>query len=216
MRSRVRLTAIGGIVIVLAVIAVIWFAVLSPRMSEAAQLDEQATTLETANLGLQNQYNRSLDLARQAPEAALEAQRLFAAMPQQAELPRVLEQITQAALDAGIDAKDVQTINTTIPAPVAPEGATDASGVALAQLQVSITATGGRAQALQFLDNLQALDRILLVTSSRLTAAPVEGAKNKQAIQVTGTMFVLQSELPDLVKKVDDLLAEADMVASEN
>ena len=214
MRSRVRLTVVGGVVVVLAVIAVIWLAVLSPRMSEAAQLDEQARALETANLGLMNQYNRSLELARQAPEAALQAQRLFAAMPQQAELPRVLEQITQAAIDAGIDPKDVQTINTTIPAPVTAEGEADTAGVALAQLQVSITATGTRTESLEFLDNLQRLDRILLVTSSRLAAAPVEGAKNRQSIQVTGTMFVLQSELPDLVKAVDDLLAEAAMSAS--
>lgn len=213
MSNRVRLTIAGGIVILLATAAAIWFLVLSPRLSEAARLDEQAATLETANLGLLNQYNRALELAKEAPQAAAEAQRLFDAMPQQADLPRVLEQITAAASDAGIDPVDVQTINVSIPTPVTPPGETDAAGVALAQLQLSITAKGSRDQALQFLDNLQRLDRIMLVTSSRLTEQPEEGKRKQHALQVTGTMFVLQSELPDLVQLVEGLLAEAALPA---
>lgn len=209
MSARVKWTVAGGVLVVALVAVIAWFAILSPRLSQADRLDQQAIDLETANLGLLNTYNRSIELAREAPAAAAEAQRLFAAMPQQADLPGVLEQITAAATDAGIDAEDVTTINTSVPAPVSESAETEDTGVALAQLQVSVTAVGTRDQALQFLENLQRLDRVLLVTASRLIEAPVEGARQQWSIQVTGTMFVLQSKLPDLVREVDTLLAEA-------
>lgn len=212
MSGRIRLIIVGGVLVLAAVAALLWFVLLSPRLSEATQLDQRAADLESANLSLLNQYNRTMDLAAQAPQAAAEAERLFAAMPQQAELPLVLEQIVKAATDAGIEPSAVDTITTTIPAPIsAPE---EKAGIALAQLQLTITARGNRADALDFLDNLQRLDRVMLVTSSRLAEAPEEGARNQQSIQVTGTMFVLQSELPDLVDRVTTLLDEAQATAA--
>lgn len=229
MSTRVRWTVAGGLAVLLAVMAVLWLAVLSPRLDEAGRLDQQAIDLETANLGLLNTYNRSLELMTQAPQAAEEAQRLFAAMPQQADLPRVLELITEAATDAGIAPEDVETLNTTIPTPIAPEAeaapadpaeqeagepaAGGTAGIALAQLDVAVTATGTQQQALDFLDNLQRLDRVMLVTSSRILESAEQGAGDRWSIQVTGTMFVLQSRLPDLVRTVDELLAQAQTVA---
>jgi Tfp pilus assembly protein PilO len=208
MSGRVRLTIVVG-VLVLALAAVLsWLLVLSPRLSEADRLDQQAVDLETANLGLLNTFNRSLELAQQAPQSAAQAQELFAAMPQQADLAGVLEQVTQAAVDAGIPAGAVETINTTIPTPLVTEEDAD-TGVALAQLQIAITAKGTQRQALAFLDNLQRLDRVMLVTSSRLIEEPVQGEREQWAMQVTGSMFVLQSELPDLVQDVQDLLDDA-------
>lgn len=208
MSGRVRLTVIAGILIIAVAALLSWFFVLSPRLTEASRLDQQAIDLETANLGLLNTYNRSLELAQQAPESAAQAQELFAAMPQQADLPGVLEKVTQAAVDAGIPAGAVETINTTIPTPLAAEEQST-TGVALAQLQIAVTAKGTKAQALAFLDNLQRLDRVLLVTSSRLAEEPVQGNREQWAMQVTGTLFVLQSELPDLVQDVQDLLNDA-------
>lgn len=211
MTGRMRLTIVVGVLGLALLSAGIWFVVLSPRLSEASRLDQQAVDLETANLGLLNTYNRSLELAREVPQSAAAAQQLFEAMPREADLPRVLEQLTDAAVAAGMDPKDVQTINATVPAPVVDPTATGAPGVALAQLQVTVTALGSRDQALAFLDSLQALERELLVTSTRLTEAPVQEATDQWSVQVTSTLFVLQSELPDLVQQVEDLLAEADL-----
>jgi len=206
-----RLTIVVGVLSLALMSAGIWFLALSPRLSEATRLDQQAVDLETANLGLLNTYNRSLELAREVPQAAAAAQELFEAMPREADLPRVLEQVTEAAVDAGMDPKDVQTINATVPTPVVDPTASGAPGVALAQLQVTVTALGSRDQALAFLDSLQALERELLITSTRLTEAPVQEAKDQWSVQVTSTLFVLQSELPDLVQQVEDLLAEAEL-----
>ena len=210
--GRVRLTLIGGILLILAVVAVLWFVVLSPRLSKASELNAQAAQLQTANLQLRNQYNASLDLAAEAPQAAAEAQALFARMPQQADLPAVLDQIAAAATAAGIKPQDIQTVNASLPNPVGATGA-DPAGIKLAQLQLSVTALSKRQQSLGFLDNLQALDRALLVTSTQITDATGADAQagkgGDETVQVAGSMFVLQSQLPDLVAKVEELLAEA-------
>lgn len=207
--GRVRLTAVIAIVGVLAVAIAAWFLVLSPRLAEASRLQEQATQLQTANLSLLNQQNQVREQVEQAPAAAAQAQRLFETMPQEADLPRVIEQITQAAVDAGIDEAALQTVNTTLPAPVAAPGAADATGVDLASLILQVTATGKRDQALRFIENLQALDRALLVTSTSLNAGAQEDGPD-QIVQVEGSLFVLQSQLPDLVAEVERLIAEAD------
>ncbi|MCX6431417.1 MAG: hypothetical protein NTX29_01050, partial [Actinobacteria bacterium] len=146
-------------------------------------------------------------------QAAADAQALFATMPEQAELPAVLEQLTAAATDAGIKPQDIQTINAAIPNPIEAAADNSASGINLAQMEISVTAEGKRQESLAFLDNLQGLDRALLITSNRLANVPTAdaqpGSSTRESLQVVGQMFVLQSKLPDLVQKVNDLLAAA-------
>lgn len=215
---RTRLTVIIGAVAILALALVSWLLILSPRMSQASEVKQQADQLAGANLGLRNEYNRGITMAKDAPAAAAQAQALFATMPEQAQLPEVIEQIMGAAVDAGIAAKQVEMISTSVPSPVNPRdaraaaGAADAvkAGVNLATMQVDISAAGTGPQILKFLDNLQALDRALLITSTQLTinqAAAVDQAKvAAQSVQIGGTMFVLESSLPDLVKSVATLM----------
>ena len=207
--NKVRATRIGGIVLVLAIAALSWFFLLSPRLSKAAEVSAQAAQVQTANLSLRNQYNQSLAQAQEAPQAAAEAQKLFATMPQQAELPQVLEQVSGAAEAAGIKTGDIRTINASIPAAVAPSVG-DVSGIKLAQMVLTVTADAGRDKALTFLDNLQALDRAMLIKSSELQQAiGITGQTEAENVQVVGSMFVLQSTLPDLVAEVEALLAAA-------
>jgi hypothetical protein len=215
--GKVRLALIGAVLGVIAVAAVAWFAVLSPRLATVSALQEQVTQMQTANLSLRNQYNQALDQAEAAPEAAAEAQVLFARMPQTAELPAILEQITAAATDAGIPANAVTTLTTGIPTPVGERGEAPAGTTAainLATMEIGVTAQGTRPQVLAFLDNLQALDRSLLVTStidSAITQVDGQGGgPDQESMQVGGRMFVLESRLPDLVATVEQLIAEAE------
>lgn len=215
--GRVRLTLIGAILVLVAVSAVLWFTVLSPRLATASRLQEQAIQLETANLSLRSQYNQALKQVEAAPEAAAEAQVLFARMPQTAELPAVIDQIAGAATDAGIPRTAITTLTTALPKAIEGTGQAAAGTpktIDLATMDVAVTAQGTRQQVLNFLDNLQALDRSLLVTStvdSALSEADT-GATGppQESMQVSGRMFVLNSELPDLVATVEALIAEAE------
>ena len=208
--GRVKLAWAVGILIVVALALASWFFVLSPRLSTASDLTAQAEQLQTANLTLRNQVSKAMQLAAKAPQAAAEAQTLFATMPNQAELPTVLEQISGAATSAGIAPVDVSTITTSVPVPVV--GADAATGVNVAKMDVGVSARGTRAQILKFLDNLQGLDRALLVKSTSLatTAVDPQAKSNVETMEVGGSMFVLQSQLPDLVAEVQKLLDQAE------
>jgi hypothetical protein len=214
-RNRVRSGALIGIVVLLALSAATWFLLLSPRMSTAAEISARAEQVSMSNLTLRNRFNQTFQDAQKAPEAAAEAQRLFSAMPQQADLPKVLQQITDAAAAAGLTGPAVQVITASVPVAVGLRGADEGpvsaaakgAGVKLATMTVGMTVTGDRARLTTLLTNLQGLDRKLLITAMHLTD-PGEG--NPSAMQVSGSMFLLQSELPDLVASVDRLLREAE------
>lgn len=210
--NRVRTVTILGVLGLLIVAAIGWFLVLSPRLSKADEVAAQVEQVQTSNLQLRNRVNQTRDLVAQAPAAAAEAQALFAKMPEAAELPTVLRQIGDAAERAGIGPNDVQLISTGVPTAIGGASASGA-GVSLASMKIGITVAGARGKLLAFLDNLQALDRALLINGTQVAAAPEDGAKARETLQVTGTMFVLQSKLPDLVAQVEALMAEAEAAA---
>jgi len=208
--SRVTLARLGMVLIFVIVAVVVWFAVLSPRMATASSLQTQTADTELANLRLTAELNATRDRLRNAPAAAQQAQTLLERMPQTAELPEVLDQITAAAIDAGIAPNAISSLSTGIPVPIA-----DPAGlppeVKLAQMPVSITATGSSAALYRFLGNLETLDRSLLIESTQVSdAAGTTGGGQAvdSSLQVSGSMFVLESRLPDLVATVDRLLAD--------
>ncbi len=204
--TKTRLTIIFGVLGLVALAGLGWLLVLSPRLQEADQVSERATSMQTANLQQLNRYNDLVAKAREIPAAAAEAEKLFASMPQEADIPEVITQISKAAESAGIAPADIQTINTSVPVPVGDPATQGESGVALATMQVDVTVKGSDEQLKKFLDNLQALDRSILVQSTNVTAAG--GAST---LQVTGQMFVLQSPLEDLVQTVTKVVEEADL-----
>lgn len=210
-KNPARVTAIVGVIVLLVLALAAWFLVLGPRLQIADTVTTQAADLDLANLQLRNRYNQTLEQVAAAPEDAAAAQKLFATMPQAAELPTVLRQITDAADRAGIDASNIQIITTSVPVAVGTGTGPTPAGVNLASMDVGVTIDAPRANLLQFIDNMQGLDRALLLTGTQFTSTVgPDGQKTEQeTLQATGSMFVLQSELPDLVADVEKLIAEA-------
>ncbi|MBK9740422.1 MAG: hypothetical protein IPO93_13125 [Actinobacteria bacterium] len=216
---RVRNATVLGALIIVALGALAWFLVLSPRLSKAADINAHAETVAAANLQLQNRYNQTIKQAASTTQAAADAQALFSTMPEEADLPTVLTQIAAAATDAGIKPNDISVISTTVPRTAEDSGRTSknsgkaATNVNLAQMDISLTVNGDRKDLLRFLDNLQSLDRAILITSTELTSAILIGTDGEkfdtEMIKVGGSMFVLKSKLPDLVANVKQLLQEA-------
>lgn len=216
--TRVRIVRLAVILGLVAVTVLGWFFVLSPRLSEVDTITVATNDTDLANLKLMKQQRELLDLAAQAPAKAAAAQKVFAAMPQTADLPEVLNQISQAAVRSGIKPADISVINTSIPLPITAEqaGAADAAtslGLNLATMQIDISVTGDRADLLRFLDALQSMDRAILLASNSLSRVGTT-ATAQESMTVTGTMFILQSELPDLVKNAATVVADATAAAS--
>jgi Tfp pilus assembly protein PilO len=211
-RTRVRNGLIIGVLILVAMSCAAWYLVISPRMSAATDLTAQSEQVEQGTLALQSRYNHTLQDARKAPSAAADAQTLFSSMPQEADLPSVLQQITDAAAAAGIKGPALQVLTTSTPDPVTAAGSvrgtTPAAGaVNLATMRIGVTVAGSQDNLVQFLANLENLKRSLLISSTVIAPG---GPDDQPSLQVTGLMFVLQSKLPDLVATVDQLLKQAD------
>lgn len=209
-RQPPRTVAVLGILGLLLLTLAAWLFVVGPRLSTADDLAKQADDTTTANIQLRSRYNQTLQQVAAAPQKAAEAQALFASMPRAAELPTVLRQISDAATRAGIDVSDIQVISTSVPAAVGPAGA-GAGGLRLARMDVGITVLATRPLLLDFIDNLQALDRALLITGNQFTGSRESSGVAEETLQVTGSMFVLESELPDLAAQVQALIDAAEL-----
>lgn len=225
--SKVQVNAIVAWLALGVLTFMLWALVISPRIATAQALKAQTEQVESANINLVKQHQEILAQGEQAPQLAMEAQRLFSRMPQSAQLPAVLRQINAAAAKAGINYRNVQLINATIPEsvdqknppPPASSAAVSAAaavdlGVHLATMTIEVTVTGSNAQRLAFLTLLQGLDRGLLITG---TSAVADGLKaNSGTLTVTGTMFVLESQLPDLVAAAQEIIQKAQQDAMDS
>ena len=221
--SKVQLSVIVSCAGIALLTFLLWTLVLSPRIATAQELKTQTEQVQSANIALVKRHQEILALGEQAPQLALEAQRLFSRMPESAQLPDVLRQITAAAERAGISSRNVQVINATIPQSVdskngSPVPATAAAavdvGVHLATMTIEVTVTGTNTQRLAFLTLLQVLDRGLLITG---TSAVSDGVNpNAGTLTVTGTMFVLESRLPDLVATAQEIIQDAHQDAKDS
>lgn len=215
LRNRTRAVAAGLILALIGLSAVMWFVIISPRLSIAGELELKSADVELTNLGLLKRQRDFLDLAERAPQAATDAQVLFSRMPETAQLPILLDQISQAAIDSGISPNDIQVINASIPVSTAESAKADDAqaqkslGVQLATLDLDMTVDGSREELLTFIDNLQNLDRALLITATNLVDLPAQIDGNRQTLTISATLFVLESRLPDLVTNAQIIIDRA-------
>jgi len=192
--------------------AVLWLAVLSPRLAETGALETEAADLQLTQLSLERKKRDLLDLAEALPAAASQAQQVFAQMPQSAQQPKLLRQLTAAATDANIKAADIAVINIGVPQGIEDVGGD--SGVALATMTVDMTVEGTRDEVGDFLGNLQGLERSLLITAVTMDAAG-DKDEDRWTMSVSATLFVLQSALPDLVAAAEAVAAGAEPQAEK-
>jgi len=208
----VTLVAITCVAALIAFTAVLWLAVLSPRLAETGALETEAADLQLTQLSLERKKRDLLDLAEALPAAASQAQQVFAQMPQSAQQPKLLRQLTAAATDANIKAADIAVINIGVPQGIEDVGGD--SGVALATMTVDMTVEGTRDEVGDFLGNLQGLERSLLITAVTMDAAG-DKDEDRWTMSVSATLFVLQSALPDLVAAAEAVAAGAEPQAEK-
>lgn len=210
--TKVTLVAITCVAALIAFTTVLWLAVLSPRLAEAGALETEAADLQLTQLSLERKKRDLLDLAEALPAAASQAQQVFAQMPQSAQQPKLLRQLTAAATDANIKAADIAVINIGVPQGIEDVGGD--SGVALATMTVDMTVEGTREEVGDFLGNLQGLERSLLITAVTMDAAG-DKDEDRWTMSVSATLFVLQSALPDLVAAAEAVAAGAEPQAEK-
>lgn len=216
--TRVRLTRLISAVLLLALVAVLWLFVLQPRQDDLARAEADLLAAQDQQRALTTRSAQLRELLEQAPDIAASAQTLFGAVPQTAELPALLDQITSAASKAGIAAENISVINTSIPVPIreadpAAAQAAEELGVSLGSIAIDVAANGSAEELLAFQRNLENLERALVIESVSVSASRDQA--QSQTMSIAGRLFILRSKLPDLVERVDALVAEASADAVE-
>lgn len=208
--TKGRATAFGAVGLVVFA-ALLWLLVVSPRLGESAELREEASLAQVETAKAESQLATLQQQVQDAPTAATTAQALLERMPASIELPQVITIFTEAATQAGIAPGEIQSFTTGVPRPVkaASDTGPSVTGAAaglVAQADISLSVKTTRANFKQFVANLQNLDRIFVITSIAYTERV--DADEVQA-QIKGNLFILQSEIPNLVEQVETMLAQA-------
>lgn len=82
-----------------------------------------------------------------------------------------------------------------------------AAQIDYARMRIDIAVEGTRAQILDFISALEQLERAFVITSTDVTTDSEGGGALRAS--ASGTMFVLQSPLPDLVAGVQAAIDES-------
>ena len=199
--------AVGSLAL-LVVAGLGWLLVVGPETDALAQAREEISTVRDQNTVLTSQL-AALERQREGlAETRRDARRLAELFPPTADQPGMFEEVTTAAVDAGIGPQGVTTLTPTPPvlgttgteaaAAPAPDPAADpapdpaaapaAGAQLLARQTVTVAVTGTYDQTQRLLENLEHMPRAYLVTAVAL-ASGSEGGEFTTTI--TGDMFVM-------------------------
>lgn len=166
LRQLWLLTAIGS----LAVLALGYFLLVSPKAGEAAALREETQTQETMNRQLQAQIDQLNAQKKDLPKMQAELEEFETLVPGNPAMPAFLRMISDAADRTGVELESVtpnlpdfskgvnlQTRASTMAPVPAPKG------MVLVKIPTGIKVNGAYANISQFFDELESLPRALMV-----------------------------------------------------
>jgi Tfp pilus assembly protein PilO len=204
-------TKVVGALSLLVVAALGWTFVVGPETTALSDVRTEIESTRDQNDVLALQLVTLEKQAEQLGETRRTARALAAKFPPTADQPGLFEDVTAAAVDAGIGAKGLTTL---APTPPVIGGADPATGVQLegtdggqlARQTVSVSVQGSYGQTQQLLENLEQMSRAYLVTSVTLGGG---GESNGYTTTVTGDMFVM-APVPEPGETTDTASATED------
>jgi Tfp pilus assembly protein PilO len=188
----------------LAVVAALgWTFVVGPETSTLADTRAQIESVRDQNTALAAQLATLQQQRQQLGATRQTARELAVKFPPTADQPGLFEQVTTAAVDAGIGPDGVTTLAPTPPslsatepasgttAPASSDPAADSSATGsslLARQTVTVSVAGTYDQTQQLLENLEHMPRAYLISTITLSG---DAATGKYATTIAGDMFVM-------------------------
>jgi Tfp pilus assembly protein PilO len=141
---------------------------IKSRQSDLSDVKAEVETAESETSSLQAQLQQLQGLQENAPELEAELQRIRQFVPTDHEVPNFIFQVQEEADESGVDFVQIS--------PELPKSPTeDPSGSTLAQVRVTIGASGGYFAVQDFMRRLYELDRALRIDTITITTG-AEGA----------------------------------------
>lgn len=179
-----------AVVAALVILAGGWFLLVSPKRSNAADLQTQAAEKQRSNLGLQTQLAVLKGQAKDLPKQQAKLAAVAAKIPSDPAMPALVRALNKAASDANVElvsmAPGTPSAPTTSATTTAGTAAGASAGLAagsLQQIPVTLNVVGSYFQVAEYLDRLEGLTRAFRVTG--FTLAPGANPVKATAGQAT-------------------------------
>ena len=188
---------VGGLALVV-IAALGWTLVVGPETSPLADTRAQIQTTRDQNTLLATQLAGLERQRAELGETRHVARALAVKFPPTADQPGLFEEVTTAAVDAGIGPKGVTTLAPTPPtigsadpaaAGTTPDPAAAATGSPLlARQTVTVAVSGSYDETQRLLENLEQMPRAYLIATLTLSG---DGDTGDYTTTITGDMFVM-------------------------
>jgi Tfp pilus assembly protein PilO len=205
----------GAVVLALALLAGTWFLLVSPKRTEAADLQAQAESQQATNQSLETELALLKQQKKDLPEQQAALAGLRTQVPQTQALPSLVRLLDQAAEKSGVD---FTTLSPTAAVPVmsAPGAVESADGVLppeqLAAVNSDIVVNGGYFEIVKFVNALENLERYVLVTNMTIVESDSSGEEagaSENAGDLTATLSSRVFLLPTAPETVEPAAAPA-------
>jgi Tfp pilus assembly protein PilO len=173
--SQTRKWSFGTAAVIVLLLAASWFLLISPQRTQAAELSAQADGVVAENQSLQTQIATLQAQQKQLPKWQAQLADLQTQLPPSPALPGLIRELSDLAKAAGVELTaltpttpvtigGVAVASTTPGAPVGLQPGT------LAGMDVQLTVSGGYFEIQQFVNNLERMKRVMLVTGLNVAA----------------------------------------------
>ena len=203
--TRTRQWTVGTALLVVLMLVAGWFLLISPKRSEAADLQTQTTAQMAQNASLQNQIAVLQSQAKNLPAQQAELAAIRQHLPDNPALPGLVRSLTDAAAKSGVTlASLAPSTPAAAPAPktTAPSGtsatapatgtgqsaaaaAAAAAGATLQMVPIVVTVTGSYYDTEQFLNKVEGLTRSFLVTGFSVAPAQTQASSGTSTGDLT-------------------------------
>ena len=163
MKGRVRVVAAG--IAGLLVCALFFMLFIRPRQSDITKIESDISAAQAQSQQLQLDLERLQALKENAPQLNATLEEIRGFVPKEDELTNFMLQVQDAANTAGVDFSKITPELPKPPAQPAP----------LAEIRITMTATGGFFSLQDFIRRLYALDRALRIDTLTLAAEGTGG-----------------------------------------
>ena len=195
--TATRKWTIGGVLAVVAILALTWFLLVSPKRGEASQLQADTQAQEGTNQTLLTEVNVLKAENKKLPKYQAELAAFQRRIPPTPAMPGFIRELNEAALKAGVE----MTAVTPSPAVALVGADADAAAVpvegslppgALAGINVEIVVSGGYFEVQQFVNKLENLERYVQIGTLAIAepddAAAADPAADASADDLTATL----------------------------
>lgn len=185
-----RNVVVGAAVAVVAIVLIWWFLLWSPRNKDYNTANAIAQAADAQVEQLQAQVSRLESIKAQIPQFQAELAKLQVAVPDKAQLDQIILAINGAADQSGVELDGIA------PSPPSAGGTGPAASAAPASIRVSLNLKGDYDQALDFMNRLDTLPRLLVIDTVNLagtgsgTGASSSSGGAELSISMTVRLFV--------------------------